>query len=91
MKTIRRWTATRSGAAITITGDDDQGSLVKLTAVKAISADSVWPIAIDEQGDQWRLLPANFNEIRDAITDLIDPAEELVQFLGEDEGEAESA
>lgn len=85
MKTIRRWTATRSGAAITITGDDDEGSLVKLTNVRAISADSVWPIAIDEQGDQWRLLPANFDQVREAIGDLIDPADELVQFLGEDE------
>lgn len=90
MKNIHRWTANRSGPAITITGDDDQGAAVKITGVKAISADALWPIATDEHGQSWRLLPANYAQIRAAIAASVSPSE-LVGFLGEDEDELEMA
>lgn len=90
MKNAHRWTANRSGPAITITGDDDQGAPVKITGVKAISADALWPIATDEHGQSWRLLPANHAQIRAAIAASVSPSE-LVGFLGEDEDELEMA
>lgn len=88
MKNVHRWTATRSGPAITITGDGDDGALVKITGVKAISADALWPIATDDAGQQWRLLPSNYDQIRSAIAATVS-AGELMGFMGEDEDASE--
>lgn len=87
MKNLHDWTATRSGPAMTILGADDAGAMVKITGVVTITADLLWPVAHGEDGERYRLLPKNHDQIRAAIAATVGSPSELMGFMGEDDAE----
>jgi len=57
MEEIRSWSAKRAGGRITITGKDAGGDDVKIVGVDKIEAATPYPIAVDQHGDRYSLLP----------------------------------
>jgi hypothetical protein len=54
-KSLRKWSAKRSGAFITITGASEMGNPVKLAQVTSIEVDPEGPFAILDNGETYRL------------------------------------
>lgn len=86
-KNVHRWTVVRSGPALTITGQDDNGAPIKITGVKSIAASALYPIAVDDAGGAYRLLPESHDLIRRAIAAQAGSPSELMGFMGADDGE----
>lgn len=52
---LLNWTAKRSGAHITIEGDNDKGEAIKISQVESISIDEKGPYATTADGKTHRL------------------------------------
>lgn len=66
MRIIHDWKASRSGAAITITGVDLDGDPVRVTGIISIEAGTVWPMATDLDGAEYELRQSQYRPTQGA-------------------------